>query len=99
MYISSLPFESLAIHFDDDVSPVVVRHTAPEEPSQIPFIQQINLGHIDMSAEDVKDAVRETEAQLRWRPGGSIVFTGALSKKTPATLTVSEAWSHDNLTC
>lgn len=88
-YISSLPFSSLSIHFDDQVAPVTVIHKAVEGDSEPPPMQRVDLGQIDLSSNLAQDVQREVEADLRWKPGSTIVFAGALFSAVPTTMTVS----------
>ncbi|KIP04097.1 hypothetical protein PHLGIDRAFT_31528 [Phlebiopsis gigantea 11061_1 CR5-6] len=89
LYMSSLPFVSLSIHFDDDVPRITIVHKAPEDGSEAPLVQRVDLGQVDLSVDSAHDAAREVEAVLRWKPGSAIVFTGSLVSPVPATLTIS----------
>ena len=88
LYIFSLPFISISIHFDDDMPPIMVVHKPHDDGSEAPRVQRVELGQMDLSADSTRDAAREVEAVLRWKPGSTIVFTGSLVSAVPATLTV-----------
>jgi hypothetical protein len=79
--ISSLPITSLAVHFSDDVVPVVVQHLA-SNPETAATVRRIDLGHVS------KLENREVEANLRWQSGATIVFSGAMSSDVPISLKV-----------
>lgn len=85
IYISSLPFASLAVYLREDSPPILIRHVQGELPAG--NVQQVRLGHVDYSA--LPAASVELEANLRWRPGGSLVLTGSLSSASPLTISVS----------
>ena len=89
LYISSLPFSSLAIHFSDDIPPLIVRHA--DSDAAAPTVQRVQLGHHEISSN--AESPREAEANLRWRPGGIIVFTGTLQSRVPTLLSVSDICS------
>ncbi|KAI0687431.1 Gryzun, putative trafficking through golgi-domain-containing protein [Cytidiella melzeri] len=86
VHISSLPFASVAVHLKDDAAPFIIRH-ADVEPHNEP-IQQVRLGHVEYS--EVSEESSELQANLRWLPGGCIVFTGTLSSKQPTTLSIAK---------
>ena len=80
-FISSLPFTSVTIQFDEETTPITVLHKAPEDEAEQPIVQRVDLGQINLTSTLAQDASREVYANLRWRPGGSIVFMGALRFK------------------
>jgi len=91
--ISSIPFSHATIHFSDDVSPIVVEHENLEVEDEVGIVK---LGNIDPSVSD-REAVR---GNLRWQPGGSIVFTGTMSSEVPTVLKVIMFLQHSaNCSC
>ncbi|KAI0343684.1 hypothetical protein BDW22DRAFT_1328221 [Trametopsis cervina] len=86
IYISSLPFASLAVYLREDSPPILIRHVQGELPAG--NVQQVRLGHVDYSA--LPAASVELEANLRWRPGGSLVLTGSLSSASPLTISIAK---------
>lgn len=87
-YISSLPFSSLSIHFDDQVGPVLITRKALDGDSDPPLVQRIDMGQVDLSSNLARDSLCKVEADLRWKPGSTIVFTGTLTSIKPTTLKV-----------
>lgn len=86
VYISNLPFSSLAIYFGDDTPPLNVRHNASEDG--IPLVQRVELGHIAFPL--TESGEEELATNLRWRPGGIIVFTGTVESRVPTTISVNK---------
>ena len=87
-FISSLPFSSLNIHFDEQTAPLTVVHKSPEGDADSPLVQRVDVGQTYVGLAQPDEALREAEANLHWKPGGTIVFTGSLVSAAPATLTV-----------
>jgi trafficking protein particle complex subunit 11 len=87
-FISSLPFTSVTIWFNEETAPVTVLHSVPEGEVQAPLVQRVDLGQINLTSNLAQDATREVQANLRWQPGSTVVFTGALISDVPTTLTV-----------
>jgi hypothetical protein len=77
--IALIPFSRLTLHLSDDFPPIVVHH-APSDV-QLP-IQRFDIGHT--TGQELLDA----SANLRWQPGGTIVFTGSISSEVPLVLKV-----------
>lgn len=85
VYMSSLPFTSLAIYFSDDTPPVTVIHRPSGVESSI--IQQVDLGYIEYPP--AEDEHKEIEANLCWQTGGVLVLRGSVASHTPTTISVS----------
>lgn len=85
VHISSLPFTSLAVYIKEDFPPITVRHVESESPAGL--VQEIRLGHLDYNSPPAESPV--VEANLRWRPGSSVVLNGSLSSAQPTTISVS----------
>ena len=84
--LSSIPFTSLAIHFNADVPPVVVRHSQTDPDAEVPSVQRFDLGQIQLVP--ASPDTHEVEAALRWGAGSTIVFTGSVSSGTPTQISV-----------
>ncbi|KAL0072574.1 hypothetical protein AAF712_000337 [Marasmius tenuissimus] len=80
--ILSLSFSRLEIYVKEDSAPIIVNHVDAFE--ELPSVQRVDLGLIDESRSE-----RTFEATLRWKPGGSLVFTGTTLSNVPATLSLS----------
>uniref|UniRef100_A0A8H7Y8D4 Trafficking protein particle complex subunit 11 domain-containing protein n=1 Tax=Psilocybe cubensis TaxID=181762 RepID=A0A8H7Y8D4_PSICU len=72
--ISSIPFSWVALHFGDDVSPVIVEHQSSEKKDDVQVVQ---IGQVIIS-ENERPTVK---ADLRWSKAGSIIFTGSISSE------------------
>ncbi|KAL0578934.1 hypothetical protein V5O48_003082 [Marasmius crinis-equi] len=86
--IRSLPFSALEIYMKEDNSPIVIRH-ADSDAEEGLMLQRVDLGHVDEARGE-----RSVEASLRWRPGGTIIFTGTMSSNIPTQLTLSHLKLH-----
>ena len=77
--IALIPFSRLSLHLSHDSSPIVVHHA----PSDVHLsVQRVDIGHA--TGQDSLDVI----ANLRWQPGGTIVFTGSISSEVPLVLKV-----------
>lgn len=91
--ISDLPITALEIHFSSTtgtIPSIVVRHSqseSEEESNKASLVRKVDLGHGAQGGEEQPQS-REVEAELRWRPGATIVFSGTLSSKVPTSLKV-----------
>ena len=90
IYISSLPFTSIAIYIREDAVPIIVQHVDIEPSDNT--AQEVRLGHLDYNAMPEDSPI--VEANLRWRRGGSIVLTGSLSSAQPTTISVGPVYIH-----
>ena len=90
--LSSIPFTSLAFHFNVDVPPVVVKHVQEDPDAKIPFVQRFDLGEINISPAPAEP--KEVEGVLRWGPGSTIVFTGSVASDLPVHLSVRPPIAH-----
>jgi len=79
--IASVPFASIAIHFSNHTSPVIVEHEPSDSESNV---RAVDLGHI-AQLDNVKPNVK---ADLRWQPGATIIFKGSMSTELPSVLKV-----------
>ncbi|KAI0090763.1 Gryzun, putative trafficking through golgi-domain-containing protein [Irpex rosettiformis] len=86
VHISSLPFTSAAVYITEDAAPIIVRHA--DAKSSGDHVQEIRLGHSDYDALSEEHPV--VEANLRWPPGSSIIFTGSLSSARPTTISIAK---------
>ncbi|KAF9560978.1 hypothetical protein CPC08DRAFT_817945 [Agrocybe pediades] len=80
--ISSIPFSRATIHFSDDLTPVVVEHEPSESKDDVEIVK---LGYVDPSVSERQSV----KGNLRWQPGGSVVFMGAMSSEFPSILKVT----------
>lgn len=91
--ISALPFESLAVYFndDDDLPPLIIKHKASTEEQNSKLepgmAQMVKVGHLEFPLPE-GTTTHEVEAGLRWAPGGKIVLVGTVASKAPAVLSV-----------
>ena len=93
IHISSVPFTTLAIYFNDETPSVVIKHGAEAPDSgKVPSVQQVMLGQHDYSS--LSAETTELEANLRWQPGGSIILTGSLASDHPLTMSESGTKLH-----
>ncbi|KAI0365604.1 hypothetical protein BV20DRAFT_1056347 [Pilatotrama ljubarskyi] len=86
--LSSIPFTSLAIHFNADVPPIMVRHHQEDPDAEISAMQRFDLGQIAIAPTTAEST--EAEAVLRWGPGATIAFTGSVSSAIPQQISVSK---------
>lgn len=85
--MSSLPFSSLIIHFSADIPPITVRHSPFD--GELLAIQKVDLGSITIpTGSESEGEGKEVECNLRWGPGGMIIFTGSLSSDSPVVIKV-----------
>ena len=87
VHMSSLPFTSLAIYFSDDSPPMTVVYKATEDDS--PAVQMVDLGCIEYPIVEHEGESKEIEANLRWQAGGTIVFRGTVTSRSPTVISVS----------
>lgn len=78
--ISSIPFTQLTLHFSEDFSPITLEHEASDAESTV---QKVDLGLI--TTNESEDTIK---ANLRWRPGQTIVFAGLMKSEVPTVLKV-----------
>jgi len=76
-----MPFASIAIHFSNRVSPVIVEHESSDSESNV---RAVDLGHIAQLDNDKSNV----KADLRWQPGATIIFKGSMSTELPSVLKV-----------
>jgi len=81
--ISVLPISSLAIHFTEDFTPLIVRHVASDTGPETP-IRRVDLGHLSA----LGDKREDIQADLRWNLGSKIVFAGTISSDAPTVMNV-----------
>ncbi|KAI0943837.1 hypothetical protein AcV7_001818 [Taiwanofungus camphoratus] len=87
--MSSLPFSSLIIHFSADIPPITVRHSPFD--GELLAIQKVDLGSITIPAGSESEGEgKEVECNLRWGPGGMIIFTGSLSSDSPVVIKITK---------
>ncbi|KAI0753080.1 Foie gras liver health family 1-domain-containing protein [Daedaleopsis nitida] len=86
--LSSLPFTSLAIHFDSDVPPIIVRHTQDDPDAEIPAVQRIDLG--DFVISPTPSEPKEVQGSLRWGPGTTIALVGSVRSSLPMQVSISK---------
>ncbi|KAH7910026.1 Gryzun, putative trafficking through golgi-domain-containing protein [Hygrophoropsis aurantiaca] len=79
--ISSLPIDSITIHFPDEYGPVIIRHKASSTHECVRLVQ---VGQVKHEDEEV-----EVEADLRWMPGDRLIVTGTVSSDIPRVLKIS----------
>ena len=84
--LPSIPATSLAIHFNADVPPVVVKHAQEDPDAKIPSVQRFDLDEITVSPAPAEP--KEVEGVLRWGPGSTIVFTESVAPDLPMHLSV-----------
>ncbi len=85
--LSSIPFTSLAIHFNTDIPPIIVRHSEDDPDANIPAVQRIHMGDLVMSPVPIEP--KEVEGALRWGAGTTIVFAGSVLSNLPTHISVS----------
>ncbi|RDX49266.1 hypothetical protein OH76DRAFT_1483227 [Lentinus brumalis] len=86
--LSSLPFTSLAIHFNEDVPAVIVRHAQDDSQVEVPSVQRIDLG--DLVVSPAPSEAKEIEGTLRWGAGTTIVLVGSVSSQLPMHVSVAK---------
>ena len=86
--LSSIPFTSLAVHFNADIPPITIRHVQEDSDAEIPAVHRIDLGETNISS--TPPEAREIEAALRWRAGTTLVLTGTVSSELPMHISVSK---------
>lgn len=79
--IASMPFASIAIHFSNQTSPIIVEHESSDSESNV---RVVDLGHISQSDNDQPSV----KADLRWQTGATIIFKGSMSTELPSVLKV-----------
>jgi hypothetical protein len=76
-----MPFASIAIHFSNHTSPIIVEHESSDSENNV---RVVDLGHISQLDNDPPNV----KADLRWQPGATIIFKGSMSTELPAVLKV-----------
>lgn len=86
--ISSVPFSSLEIHISHISNPVIVRHSAEAQEESTP---STSVSRVDLGIINLEDGLQlEIAANLRWKPGSVVLFTGALVSRKPVTLSIKK---------
>ncbi|CAL1711378.1 unnamed protein product [Somion occarium] len=88
--LASLPFTSLLVQFSGDLPSITVQHTAPESDADVSSLQKIDLGDLSTSSSDNEDKDKDIKANLRWRPGDTLILCGNLTSSVPSNMTVSK---------
>jgi hypothetical protein len=76
-----MPFASIAIHFSNHTSPIIVEHESSDSESNV---RVVDLGHISQLDDDQPSV----KANLRWQTGATIIFKGSMSTELPSVLKV-----------
>ncbi|EIN06785.1 hypothetical protein PUNSTDRAFT_115294 [Punctularia strigosozonata HHB-11173 SS5] len=86
--VGELPFTSLAIYFSDDhdAVPLLLRHraTIPNDGDE-KMVSLLGLGQCSPASLEQ----REVDANLRWRPGKTIIFAGTMVPEAPSVLRIT----------
>lgn len=80
--IGSIPFSSIAIHFSNHSSPIIVEHEPSDSENNV---RVVDLGHISQLDNDQSNV----KADLRWQPGATTVFKGSMSTELPSVLKIN----------
>lgn len=83
--MSYLPISSLTIQFTEDFSPLTVRHVVTDSVAEM-LIRRVDLGHVSAFGENREDV----QADLRWKPGSKIVFSGTMASDASMTMNVCQ---------
>ncbi|KAI0767041.1 Gryzun, putative trafficking through golgi-domain-containing protein [Fomes fomentarius] len=86
--LSSIPFTSLAIHFNTDIPPIIVRHSEDDPDANIPAVQRIYMGDLVMSPVPIEPKV--VEGALRWGAGTTIVLAGSVLSNLPTHISITK---------
>ena len=81
--ISDLPINSLAIAFSDDYFPVTLCHSASESSAPVRLVHVGQVQPVGPTARPL-----EVVANLRWRPGDTLVVSGTVPSSSPKQLSV-----------
>ena len=83
-----MPFTSLAIHFNADVPPIIVRHSLEDPDAEIAAVQRVDLGELVVSPAPIEP--KEVEGELRWGSGTTVVFAGTVRSNLPMQVSVRQ---------
>lgn len=82
--ISNLPVESVTIEFSDDYVPVTLHHSASESSGPVRLVRVGQVQPVGVTGTPL-----EVVANLRWRPGDTMIISGTIPSLSPKQLSIS----------